>query len=157
MSGSARWLTSRAVGHVAVSGLRLGGEQWRMRTGPHQIRSGHMSVPDPVCVLFKARVCSVLGPWDSPVGDPDPYGGDPDSIPGVRLAHVEIQDQPWGSGLYIQGSGTNSGGPDCISEGPALSREGPDLLLIPWSISPSLDTWRLRTRPCGGVGRCCGP
>jgi hypothetical protein len=26
-SGSARWLTSRAVGHVAASGPRLGGEQ----------------------------------------------------------------------------------------------------------------------------------
>jgi hypothetical protein len=25
-SGSARWLTSRAEGHVAASGLRLGGE-----------------------------------------------------------------------------------------------------------------------------------
>jgi hypothetical protein len=26
-SGSARWLTSRAVGHVAASSLRMGGEQ----------------------------------------------------------------------------------------------------------------------------------
>jgi hypothetical protein len=26
-SGSTRWLTSRAVGHVAASGPRLGGEQ----------------------------------------------------------------------------------------------------------------------------------
>jgi hypothetical protein len=25
---------------------------------------------------------------------------------GVRLAHVEVLDQPWRSGLYIQGSGT---------------------------------------------------
>jgi hypothetical protein len=40
------------------------------------------------------------------VGDPDPiWGGGPDPIPGVRLAHVEVQDQPWGSGLYIRGSG----------------------------------------------------
>jgi hypothetical protein len=31
MSGSARWLTSRAIGHVATSGLRLSGE--RKRTG----------------------------------------------------------------------------------------------------------------------------
>jgi hypothetical protein len=30
-SGSACWLTSRAVGHVAASGLRLGGERKRMR------------------------------------------------------------------------------------------------------------------------------
>jgi hypothetical protein len=27
--GSARGLTSRAAGHVAASGLRLSGEQWR--------------------------------------------------------------------------------------------------------------------------------
>jgi hypothetical protein len=33
MSGSARWLTSRAVGHVAASGLRLSGEQKRTRYG----------------------------------------------------------------------------------------------------------------------------
>jgi hypothetical protein len=33
-SGSARWLTSRAVGHVAASGLRLSGEQRRTRYGP---------------------------------------------------------------------------------------------------------------------------
>jgi hypothetical protein len=30
-SGSARWLTSREVGHVAASGLRLGGERKRIR------------------------------------------------------------------------------------------------------------------------------
>jgi hypothetical protein len=30
-TGSARWLTSRAVGHVAASVLRLGGEQKRIR------------------------------------------------------------------------------------------------------------------------------
>jgi hypothetical protein len=34
---------------------------------------------------------------------------------------------------------------------------GPDSLLMLWSMPPPLDTWRLRTRPCGGVGRCCGP
>jgi hypothetical protein len=74
-----------------------------------------------------------------------PYGGGggPDPIPGVRLAHVEARDQPWGSGLYIRGS-------DALPWG-----SGP--LLTPWSISPSLDMWRLRTRPCGGVGRRCGP
>jgi hypothetical protein len=66
----------------------------------------------PACVLFKARVCSVLGPWDSPVGDPDPIWG------------VQIPFQ--GSGLHTWRSGTNLRGPDCISEGPALSRGGPD-------------------------------
>jgi hypothetical protein len=34
-SGSALWLTPCTVGHVAASGLRLGGEQKYMRTDPH--------------------------------------------------------------------------------------------------------------------------
>jgi hypothetical protein len=33
-SGSARWLMSQAVGHMAASGLRLSGEQKRTRYGP---------------------------------------------------------------------------------------------------------------------------
>jgi hypothetical protein len=33
-SGSARWLTSRAVGHAAASGLRLSGERKCTRYGP---------------------------------------------------------------------------------------------------------------------------
>jgi hypothetical protein len=37
-SGSARWLTSREAGHVAASGLRLSGEQRRMRYGPDTCR-----------------------------------------------------------------------------------------------------------------------
>jgi hypothetical protein len=36
--GSTRWLTSRAVGHVAASGLRLSGEQERTRYGPDTCR-----------------------------------------------------------------------------------------------------------------------
>jgi hypothetical protein len=37
-SGPARWLTSRAVGHVAASGLRPSGEQKRTRYGPDTCR-----------------------------------------------------------------------------------------------------------------------
>jgi hypothetical protein len=37
-SGSARWLTSRAVGQAAASGLRLSGEQKRTRHGPDTCR-----------------------------------------------------------------------------------------------------------------------
>jgi hypothetical protein len=33
-SGSARWLTSRTIGHVAASGLRLSGERKRSRQSP---------------------------------------------------------------------------------------------------------------------------
>jgi hypothetical protein len=144
-SGFARWLTSRAVGHVAASGPRLGGEQRRMRTGPHQTGSWHVTVPDPH-----------LGPWDPTVGGPDPLGrsgpyprgptctrGGPGPTLGVRTVYPGVRDQLWGSGLYIRGSGAHPWG------------SGP--LLMPWSIPPSLDTWRLRTLPRGGVGRCCGP
>jgi hypothetical protein len=104
-----------------------------MQIGPGLDTCWHQT---PAWALFQAQVCSILEPWDPIVGGLDP-------IPGVWLAHMEVLDQPWRSGLYIQGSG-------------ALPW-GPDLLLMPWSISPSLDTWRLRTRPCGGVGHCCGP
>jgi hypothetical protein len=37
-SGSAHWLTSREVGHVAASGLCLSGEQERTRHGPDMCR-----------------------------------------------------------------------------------------------------------------------
>jgi hypothetical protein len=60
----------------------------------------------PAWVLNKARVCSVLEPWDPIVGGPYPIRGGSDPIPGVWLAHVEILDQSWRSGLYIQGPGT---------------------------------------------------
>jgi hypothetical protein len=76
--------------------------------------------------------------------------GGPDPIRGVRIPFQ-------GSGLHTWRSWTNFGGLDCISRGPAPSHGGPGSLLISWSISLPLDTWRLRTRPCGGVRRCCGP
>jgi hypothetical protein len=77
------WVGSRSVrGQVRT---RLGLDTCRYRT--------------PAWALFKARVCSVLGPWDPIVGGPDPIRKGPDSIPGVRLTHVEVLDQPWGSGL----------------------------------------------------------
>jgi hypothetical protein len=34
---------------------------------------------------------------------------------------------------------------------------GPDSLVMPQSMSLSLDTWWHRTRPCGGVRCCCWP
>jgi hypothetical protein len=78
-----------------------------MRTGSEPTRLG----PDtcrhqtPAWVLFKARVYSILGPH---CGRSEPHtgGGGSDPIPRVRLAHVEVLDQPWMSRLYIKGSGT---------------------------------------------------
>jgi hypothetical protein len=99
---------------VAASGLRLGREQNRMRTGPHRLGLDMCWYRTPAWVLFKARVCSVLGPWDPTVGGPDPIRGG-----GVRIPFQ-------GSGLHTWRPGTNLGGPDCISGGPTLSRGGPD-------------------------------
>jgi hypothetical protein len=93
-SGTARWLTSRAVGHVAAMGLRLGGKRKRMRTGPHQTRPRHVSAPDPLPGSCPRPV--YVPSWD--LGTPlwvtrTPYGG------------VPILFQ--GSGLDTWGSETN--------------------------------------------------
>jgi hypothetical protein len=91
---------------VAASGLCLGGEQKRMRTGLHQTGPEHVSVPDP-------RLGPAQGPCMFGLGTPlwvaqTPYrggGGVSGPILGVRLAHVEVLDQPWGSELCIHRSG----------------------------------------------------
>jgi hypothetical protein len=70
----------------------------------------------PAYVLIKARVCSVLEPWDPIVGGPDRIQGGPDPILGVRLAHVEVLDQSWRSRLYIQRSGALPCGPGLTVE-----------------------------------------
>jgi hypothetical protein len=77
------------------------------------------------------------------MGGPDPIRRGPVPILGVWSVHVGVLD-------HLEGS-------DCISRGPALSHGGPDSLLTPWSISLSLATWRPRSRPRGGVRRCCLP
>jgi hypothetical protein len=81
-----------------------------------------------------------LGPH---YGRPGPPTWGPDPILGVRFAHVEVL--------------AKLGGLDRIYRGPTLSHGGPNSLLMPWSISLSLDMWWPRTRPCGGVRRCCWP
>jgi hypothetical protein len=116
-----------------------------MRTGPHQTRSGHVSAPDPRLGPVQGPCMFCPGTLGPQCGRPGPHTGG-----GVRIPFQ-------GSGLHTWRSRTNLGGPDCISRGLALSHGGPDPLLMPWSTSSSLDTWRLRTRPCSGVGRCCGP
>jgi hypothetical protein len=81
-----------------------------------------------------------LGPHCGRLG---PYTGRFGSIPGVRFAHVEVLDQTWRPGPYIQGSDTFPWGPDS--------------LVMPQNMPLSLDTWRYRTRPCSGVRCCCWP
>jgi hypothetical protein len=109
----------------------------------HMIRSGHVSAPDPRLALIKAWVFSVLGSRDPAVSGPDPTQRGSDPIQGVRFAHMEVLDHTRRLGLYIQGS--------------SVLRWGPDPLTMPWSILPSLATWRPRSHPRGGVGSCCWP
>jgi hypothetical protein len=99
-SGSARWLTSRTVGHVAASGLRLGGEQKRTWYGPDTcrlrtpawswLRSGYSLSQNPGTLLWVARTYT------------EGFG----THPGVRFAHVEALNLTRRSGPFIQGSGT---------------------------------------------------
>jgi hypothetical protein len=128
-----------------------------MRTGPHQTRPGHVSAPDPClgpaqgpCTLCPRTLgphCGRPGPHTEGSGShsrgPACTRGDPGPTLGVRTVYL--------------GSGTTIGGPNCTSGGPTLSRGDLDSLLMLWSMPPSLDTWRPQTRPCAGVGRCCGP
>jgi hypothetical protein len=90
---------------VAASGLRLGGEQKCMRTGPHQTRSGHVLVPDPRLGPTQGSRMLCPGTLGPHCGRPRPHMG------GVRVPfqgsvlHVAVLDQPWRSRLHIQGSG----------------------------------------------------
>jgi hypothetical protein len=104
--------------------------------------SGHVPSPDPRLTLIKAWVLFVPDSRDLAVSSPDPAQGGPGPVPGVRA-------RPWRFG-------TLPGGPVRTFGGPALSYGGPDPLLISWSLSSFLATWRPRSRPRGGVG-CCLP
>jgi hypothetical protein len=108
MLGFTRWLKPHAVCHVVATGLCLSGGAgvYADRSGTHQTRSGHMSAPDPC--LGPVQGPSLFYPRTPFWVARTPYGGGggPDPIPGVRLVHVEVLDQPWRSRLYIQGSGT---------------------------------------------------
>jgi hypothetical protein len=67
MSGSARWLTSRAVGHVAASTLRLSGKWERLWYGPDTYQ--HRT---PALALIKAWVFFALESRDPTVSSLDP-------------------------------------------------------------------------------------
>jgi hypothetical protein len=102
---------------MTASGLRLSGEQKCMRTGPHQTKSGHVSVPD-------LRLGPVQGPCMFCPGTlgphyvwPGPHTGGPDPILGVWLAHVAVLNQPWRSRLHIQGSNALPWGSGLIVDG----------------------------------------
>jgi hypothetical protein len=104
----------------------------------YMVWSGHVSAPDPRLTLIKGILCPRIR--DLAVSGPDPTQRGPGPVPGVWA-------RPWRFWTLL-------GGPVRTYRGPTLSQEGPDSLLISWSISSSLATWRPRSRPCGGVGRC---
>jgi hypothetical protein len=106
----------------------------------YAVWSGHVSVPDPRLTLIKAWVFFVPESRDLVVSGPDPTHRGPGPVPGVRA-------RPWRFWTLPRGSVRTY-------RGPTLSQEGSDPLLISWSISSSLATWRPGSRPCGGVGRC---
>jgi hypothetical protein len=101
----------------------------------YTVWSGHVSALDPRLTLIKAWVFFVPESRDLAMSGPDPHRG-------VRV-------RPWRFW-------TLPGGPVRTYRGPALTHGGPGPLLISWSISSSLATWRPRSRPRGGVG-CCLP
>jgi hypothetical protein len=129
----------RAVCYVAALGLRLSGEQECMWKGPEHTRTGLDT-----CKLRTSTwaLSKVSGPLCGQSG-PRTGGGGSRSHSRGPVRTRRVLDQP--------------GGPGCIPWGPALSHGGPDSLLMPWIISLSLATWRLRSRPRGGVRRCCWP
>jgi hypothetical protein len=106
----------------------------------HTVWSRHVSTPDPAWPWLRPRYSLSQNPgtllWVA------------------RTPHRGVQDPSQGSGSRPWRSWTLPRGPVCICRGPTLSYGGPDPLLIPWGILSSLATWRPRSRPCGGVGRC---
>jgi hypothetical protein len=76
------------------------------RSGTHQTSSGYVSAPDPRLSPVQGLSMFYPGTLGPHCGRPGPHTRGPDPILVVRLAHVEVLDQPWRSGLYIQGSGT---------------------------------------------------
>jgi hypothetical protein len=99
-SGSTRWLTSRAVGHVAASGLLLSGEwecpRYGLDTRQHQtpawpwLRPRYSLPWNPGTPLWVART--------------PPEGSRP--VLGVWFAPVEVLNLARRTGLCIQGSST---------------------------------------------------
>jgi hypothetical protein len=103
----------------------------------YAVWSRHVSAPDPRLTLIKAWVFFVPESRDIAVSGPDPAQGGPGPVPGVRA-------RPWRFWTL----------PGVQSVRTGVRHFLMDPLLISWSISSSLATWRPGSRPRGGVGRC---
>jgi hypothetical protein len=106
------------------------------RSAPDWVRTRVVTGPPPGSYPRPMHVLS----WDLAVRGPDPAQGRPGPVPGVRACL-------WRFWTLLEG-------PVCTYRGPALPHGGPELLLIPWSISSFLAMWRPGSRPQGGVRRC---
>jgi hypothetical protein len=106
-SGPARWLMSRAAGHVVASRLRLGGEQKRMQTGLHQAGPRHVSTPNPCLALIKAWV--FFGPEfrDPAVSGPDPMQRGPIHARGGPEPYLEVWPVYAGVQYFLMGIQTH--------------------------------------------------
>jgi hypothetical protein len=127
-SGSACWLTSRAIGHVAASGPRLSGERKHTGKTLTSVCAGPLYALD----LGQGILRPGILPWVART-----------SLRGVQVPSGGM----WRSWVI-------PGGPGHVCWGPALTHGGPDPLTISRYMLPSLVTWRPRSRPRGGVGRC---
>jgi hypothetical protein len=96
-SGSARWLTSRAVGQPRGS-IRSPPE-WGAEA--YTVWFGHVSAPDPRLALTKARDFFVPESWDPAVSGPDLTQRGPGPIPGVQFVPVEVLELAWRFGPYM--------------------------------------------------------
>jgi hypothetical protein len=102
----------------------------------HRIKLGHVSVPDPC------------------LGQGIPSPGTSLWVAWTPLRGV--QTSPKGSVLLAWEPWSILGDPGHEYRGPALSRGGPNLLKVSWSIPPFSATQRPRSCPCRKVG-CCLP
>jgi hypothetical protein len=122
-SGSARWLTSRAVGHVAASGLRLSGEQKRTWYGLD------------TC-WFRTPAWPELRPRYS-------LSQNPGALLWVaRTPHKEVQDPSRGSGLYPRRSGPYMQGSDTFPSGSGPTVDTLECIIFSGHVAaPEPSTW----------------
>jgi hypothetical protein len=104
------------------------------RAQAHKIKLGHASVPDPC--LGQGIPCPRTSLWVART-----------PVRGVRTS-------PKGSGLPAWEPWTILGDLGREYRGPVLSRGGPVLWMVSWSVPPFPATRRPRSCPCGKVGYC---
>jgi hypothetical protein len=124
---------------VAASGLRLGKEQKCTRTGPHQTRSGHVSVPDPRLGPVQGSCMFYPGTLGPHCGRPRPHtGGSGSHSRGPACTRGGL-GPTLGSGVYIRGS-------DALPWGSELTVDALEYATFSGHVAASdLPMWQSRT------------